>query len=101
MSKNKRVKKTTTKNTMKKRQPKEIWTPLTLLTLAMVSNTISPNEAYANQVPDYTFDELYELWTNDTFEHKSTFPKFAQLYFDYRDGKLNSDNIEKQIASYK
>jgi hypothetical protein len=101
MSKSKKVKKTTTKNTTKKRQPKEIWTPLTLLTLAMVSNTISPTEAYANQVPDLTFDELYELWTNDTFEHKSTFPKFAQLYVDYKDGKLCADNIETMIKSYK
>jgi len=50
-------------------------------------------------VPNYTFDELYDLYRSDKFvtKSKAQFQTLAKLYFDYKAGKVNVDNLNLYI----
>jgi hypothetical protein len=102
MSKSKKVKKTTTKNTMKKRPTeKELWTPAMMLFANMLAHIYEPSVNEGRNVPDYTFDEIYEIWSNCWIANKKPFAEFAKLYFDYKDGKVNKQNVNYYLAPMK
>jgi len=102
MSKSKKVKKTTTKNTMKKRpSQKELWTPFMVMLANMLADIYDPSVNEGRNVPDYTFDEIYEMWGKDKIAMKKPFAEFAKLYFDYKDGKVNKQNVSYYLAPMK
>ena len=98
MSKSKRVKKTTTKNTTKKRfNDKDIFTPFMKLLINMLADIHDPSVNEGRNVPDLTFDELYDMWLNCWISQKNKkngFGVFAKFYFSYKEGKVNKSNMD-------
>ena len=98
MSKSKKVKKTTTKNTMKKRPTQSnLWTPAMMLFANMLADIYEPSVNEGRNVPDYTFDEIYEMWSNCWIANKKPFAEFAKFFFEYKEGKVNRENVQLYI----
>jgi len=96
----KKVKKTTTKNTIKKSTKQNAqWTPFMILLANMLADIYEPSVCEGKNVPNLSFDELYEMWGNDIVARKKPFKTFAKLYFDYKDSKVTFGNVDEYLKS--